>query len=203
MRISELEPMFNKILKRTENIIKNGERRYVQNEHFFQQQFTQMVANHYARRRIDAWQKLIIVPEHPTKVRYSWKEFGLNRPKTTRKLALNRGVRGKFDLVILDEPRVHVEWKGPKMYSAREVAMDLTKLLMLEGRKPIKIFAAIVTSSRRGDANHISQLTSRFYDALEFVQVVLDIDDIRKTNLYAFIATVPDGGAQKFIWGKV
>jgi len=172
-------------------------------ETFFHQQFAQMAANHYARKKIDAWERGMLVPEHPTKVKYAWKEFGMNRPKTTRKLALNHGQRGRFDFVIKDDPRVHVEWRGPKMYTSREVAIDLTKLLMLEGRRPIKIFAAIITSSRAGDEAHIRQLTSRFYDALEFVQVVLDIPDLKRANLYAYIATVPDDGAQKFIWGKV
>jgi len=96
-----------------------------------------------------------------------------------------------------------VEWAGPNLYDSRSVARDLTKLLMLEGRTPVKVFAAIITSSRRADDLHIQQLTSRFYDALEFVQSILEIDDIRKERLYAYIATVPDSGVQKFIWGRV
>ena len=67
----------------------------------------------------------------------------------------------------------------------------------------MKVFAAIITSSRRADDVHIRELTSRFYDALEFTQSILDIEDIRKEKLYAYIATVPDAGVQKFIWGKV
>jgi len=74
---------------------------------------------------------------------------------------------------------------------------------MLEGRKPVKVFAAIITSSAAGDDRHLLELTNRFYEALEFVQVILEIDDIHRSNLYAFIATVPDAGAEKFIWGKV
>ena len=146
---------------------------------------------------------MIIVPGHPTKALYSWREFGLNRPKTTQKLALNRGQAAKFDFVIKDKPRIHVEWAGPNLYDSRSVARDLTKLLMLEGRTPVKVFAAIITSSRRADDLHIQQLTSRFYDALEFVQSILEIDDVRKERLYAYIATVPDSGVQKFIWGRV
>ena len=203
MKIRELESIFSNILARTEKIVKAGDRQNILNEQFFQHQFSALATRHYTKQRIDPWKDLIIVPNHPTKVKYSWSEFGLNRPKTTKKLALDRGVRGKFDFVIKDSPRIHIEFAGPNLYDSRQVAQDLTKLLMLETRRPIKVFAAIITSSRRADALHVQQLTSRFYDALEFVQVILDIDDIRKENLYAFIATVPDSGAQKFIWGKV
>lgn len=136
-------------------------------------------------------------------MKYSWKDFHMNRPKTTQKFALGRGQHGYFDFVIRDEPRVHVEWAGPKLYTPSAIGQDLTELLMLEGRGVLKVFAAIITSSKTADENHIHQLQGRFYQALEFVQVVLDIDDIRKANLYAYIATVPDSGAQKFIWGKV
>jgi len=180
-----------------------GDRRQIMNEQFYQHQFSALATRHYTKQRIDPWKDSIIVPGHPTKALYSWNEFSLKRPKTTQKRALDHGVRGKFDFVIKDRPRIHIEWKGPELYTTRAVAQDLTKLLMLEGRAPVKVFAAIITSSRRADDVHIRELTSRFYDALEFVQSILDIEDIRKERLYAFIATVPDSGIQKFIWGKV
>lgn len=203
MKIRELEQIFGKILARTERIVKNGGRERIFNEEFFHHQFTHYVASSYARRNIDVWQRQILIPKHPTRMKYSWKDFHMNRPKTTQKLALGRGQRGYFDFVIRDDPRVHVEWAGPKLYHPVSIAQDLTELLTLEGRRPIKIFAAIITSSATADENHVKQLQSRFYQALEFVQVLLDIDDMRRENLYAFIATVPDAGAQKFIWGKV
>ena len=203
MKIKELEAIFDNILARTEKMVKNGDRKHILNEQFYHHQFSALVTRHYTKQRIDPWKDLIIVPGHPTKALYSWKEFGLNRPKTTQKLALDRGQAGKFDFVIKDRPRIHVEWAGPELYNTRAIARDLTKLLMLEGRGPVKVFAAIITSSRRADETHIQQLTSRFYDALEFTQSILEIEDIRKERLYAFIATVPDNGAQKFIWGKV
>ena len=203
MKISELESIFSNILDRTEKIVKNGDRRHIFNEQFYHHQFSALATRHYTKQRIDPWKDLILVPGHPTKALYSWREFGLNRPKTTQKLALDRGQAAKFDFVIKDRPRIHVEWAGPNLYDTRAVAQDLTKLLMLEGRGPVKVFAAIITGSRRADETHIQQLTSRFYDALEFTQSILEIEDIRKERLYAFIATVPDAGAQKFIWGKV
>ena len=203
MKIKELEAMFDNILTRTEKMVKAGDRRLILNEQFFQHQFSALATRHYTKQRIDPWKDFIIVPEHPTKAAYTWSEFSLSRPKTTQKRALDRGVRGKFDFVIKDKPRIHIEWKGPDLYSTRAVAQDLTKLLMLEGRAPVKVFTAIITSSRRADDVHIRELTSRFYDALEFVQSILEIEDIRKEKLYAYIATVPDSGVQKFIWGKV
>jgi hypothetical protein len=203
MKIGELEKIFGKILARTERIVKGGGRSRIFNEEFFHHQFSHYVASHYARSNVDAWQRQILIPKHPTRVKYSWKDFNLNRPKTTQKFALDRGQRGYFDFVIRDDPRVHVEWAGPKLYTPAAVAQDLTELLMLEGRGVVKIFAAIITSSTTADENHVHQLQSRFYQALEFVEVVLDIDDMRRENLYAFIATVPDSGSQKFIWGKV
>lgn len=203
MNITDMEGIFDNILARTEKIVKDGNRDRILNEQFFHHQFSALVTKHYTDRRIDPWRRMIIVPDHPTKALYAWKEFGLNRPKTTQKLALDDGQPAKFDFVIRDEPRIHVEWKGPNLYNTRDVAKDLTKLLMLEGRKPVKVFAAIIASDRTSGARHIHDLTSRFYEALEFTQVILEIDDIRKSNLYAYIATVPDSGAEKFIWGKV
>jgi hypothetical protein len=203
MKIGEMEFIFDNILDRTEKIVRAGNRNGILNEQFYHHQFSALLTRHYTRQRIDPWKDMIIVPGHPTKALYSWREFGLNRPKTTQKLALNRGQAAKFDFVIKDKPRIHVEWAGPNLYDSRSVARDLTKLLMLEGRTPVKVFAAIITSSRRADDLHIQQLTSRFYDALEFVQSILEIDDVRKERLYAYIATVPDSGVQKFIWGRV
>ena len=184
-------------------MVQAGDRRHIFNEQFFHHQFSALATRYYTKQRIDPWKDLIIVPGHPTKAHYSWREFGLNRPKTTQKMALNRGQAAKFDFVIKDRPRIHVEWAGPNLYETKAIAKDLTKLLMLEGRGPVKVFAAIITSSRRADDAHIQQLTSRFYDALEFTQSILEIEDIRDERLYAYIATVPDSGAQKFIWGKV
>ena len=203
MKIKELEAIFDNILARTEKMVKAGDRKHILNEQFFHHQFSALATRHYTKQRIDPWKDLILVPEHPTNTAYSWGEFNLSRPKTTQKRALDRGVRGKFDYVIKDRPRIHIEWKGPELSNTRAIAQDLTKLLMLEGRAPVKVFAAIITSSRRADDVHIRELTSRFYDALEFVQSILDIEDIRKEKLYAYIATVPDAGVQKFIWGKV
>ncbi len=203
MKIKELEAIFDNILTRTEKVVKAGNRKHILNEQFFHHQFSALATRHYTKQRIDPWKDMILVPEHPTNTAYSWRDFNLNRPKTTQKQALDRGVRGKFDYVIKDRPRIHIEWKGPELYNTRAVAQDLTKLLMLEGRGPVRVFVAIITSSRRADDAHIQQLTSRFYDALEFTQSILEIEDIRKEKLYAFIATVPDNGAQKFIWGKV
>jgi len=203
VRIRELEQIFGKILARTERIIKQGGRDRIFNEEFFHHQFSHYVASFYAKRNVDVWQRQILIPKHPTRAKYSWKDFSLNRPKTTQRLALHRGQRGMFDFVIVDDPRVHVEWAGPKLYTPTAVAQDLTELLMLEGRTPIKVFGAIITSSKTADENHIRQLQSNFYQALEFAQVILELDDMSKENLYAYIATVPDSGAQKFIWGKV
>ena len=203
MKIKELEAMFDNILTRTEKIVKAGNRRHIMNEQFYHHQFSALATRHYTKQRIDPWKDLIIVPGHPTKALYSWKEFGLSRPKTTQKMALDRGQAAKFDFVLKDKPRIHIELAGPNLYDTRAVAQDLTKLLMLEGRAPVKVFAAIITSSRRADDAHIRELTSRFYDALEFVQSILEIEDLRKEKLYAYIATVPDAGVQKFIWGKV
>jgi len=203
LNIESVEGIFDNILAPTEKIIKDGNRGQILNDQFFHHQFTSLLTKHYVDRRIDPWRRMIIVPGHPTKELYTWNEFGLNRPKSTQKLALEEGVPSRFDFVIRDEPRIHVELKGPNLYNSRDVAKSLTKLLMLEGRKPVKVFSAIVTSSHNADEKHIHELTSRFYEALEFTQVILEIDDIRRTNLYAYIATVPNQGAEKFIWGRV
>jgi hypothetical protein len=202
MKVADIERMLGNILRRTEKMVAEGKRDSILNEAFYRHQFSSLLTKHYVDQGVDPWKELIIIPEHPTKVHYAWKEFGLNRPKTTQKLAIDQGFPSKFDFVIRDEPRIHVEWQGPELYNAREVAKDLTKLLMLN-RRSVKVFAAIVASSRVGDERHIRELTSRFYEALEFTQVILEIDDIKASNLFAFIATVPDTGAEKFIWGRV
>jgi hypothetical protein len=203
MKVSDIERIMDNILRRTERMVKEGKRREMMNEQFFLHQFSSLATRHYTDQKIDPFKELIIIPDHPTKISYSWKEFDLSRPKSTQKLALEEGHPGKFDFVIRDDPRIHIEWRGPHLYSAKGVAQDLAKLLMLEGRKPVKVFAAIITSSASADEKHIQELTSRFYEALEFTQLILDIDEVRRSNLFAFIATVPNSGAEKFIWGRV
>ena len=109
MKVKELEAMLNNILKRTEQMVLNGDRSAILNEQWFQHQFSALLTRYYTKQKIDPWKEKIIVPGHPTKANYSWKEFGLNRPKTTQKLALDRGQSAKFDFVIRDRPRIHVE----------------------------------------------------------------------------------------------
>ena len=206
MKITDLGRIFNQILDNTEATIQSGSRNLILNEQYFHHQFSHYVAKHYEQQGRDVWRESILVPEHPTLVKYTWKEFGLGRPKTTQRLALNRGQAGRFDFVIRDTVPAFIEWKGPRMYDERDIAQDLTKLLMVKSQRSPKVFAAIITSSTRSDANHQKELTARFYAALKFVRHILDIDtvqELKKHNLYAFIATVPDDGARKFIWGKV
>ena len=206
MKITDLEAIFDRILANTETVVKGGDRNLIFNEQYFHHQFSHYVTEYYENRGIDVWRNSILVSAHPTLAKYSWKEFGLGRPKTTKSLALNKGQSGKMDFVIRDRTPVFVEWKGPKLYDERLIAQDLTKLLMIKNARSPKIFAAIITSSQRADDNHLQELTARFYAALKFVRYILDIEtvqELKRRNLYAFIATVPDDGARKFIWGKV
>ena len=206
MRITELKYVFDQILDNTVTTIQSGNRNLILNEQYFHHQFSHYVSLLYKQQGRSVWKESILVPEHPTLVKYTWKEFGLGRPKTTQRLALNRGQAGRFDFVIRDAVPAFIEWKGPRMYDEREIAQDLTKLLMIKNQRSPKIFAAIITSSTRSDAKHQDDLTTRFYAALKFTRNILGIQtvqELKKRNLYAFIATVPDEGARKFIWGKV
>ncbi len=206
MRIRDIQSIFDQILDNTEETVRAGKRGLILNEEYFHHQFSHYVSKHYEMEGVDVWKRPMLIPNHPTLVKYAWKEFGLGRPKTTQRAALNRGQAGNFDFVIRDNVPIFVEWKGPRMYDERLIAQDLTKLLMVNSARSPKIFAAIITSSRRADEYHQQELTTRFYAALKFVRKILeigDLPDLKKRNLYAFIATVPDDGARKFIWGKV
>ena len=206
MKITNLGRIFNQILDNTEATIQSGNRNLILNEEYFHHQFSHYVSKHYEQQGRNVWRDSILIPEHPTLVKYTWKEFGLGRPKTTQRLALNRGQSGRFDFVIRDTVPAFIEWKGPRMYDEREIAQDLTKLLMIKSQRSPKVFAAIITISTRSDANHQDDLTTRFYAALKFTRHILGIQtvqELKRRNLYAFIATVPDNGARKFIWGKV
>ena len=133
MKIADIEKIMDNILARTRMMVKEGNRAGIPNEQFFHHQFSSLATRHYVDQKIDPYREMIIVPYHPTKALYSWKEFDLNRPKSTQKHALGNGYPGKFDFVIRDDPRIHVEWKGPNLYTTRDVAQDLTKLLINSG----------------------------------------------------------------------
>jgi hypothetical protein len=202
MEIVELEAIFERILENTQKAIKRQARGQIYNEQYFHGQFSDLVSRHYSKKHLNAWPKMLLVPGHPTETKYLWERFKMDQPRQVMARAINKGNSARFDFLINDKPRILVEWKGPDLYEARDVAQSLIKLL-IEKPDAIKVFAAIITSSKKADDAHLRELTMRFYEALRFVQQVLGIRDIRKINLYAYIATMPDNGVQKFIWGKV
>ena len=203
MKIAELTPIFDQILDNTVRAVKSGNRNLIINERYYHHQFSHYTARHFERRRIDPWKSQLIIPEHPTAMKFAWGEFGLKRPKTTLKMAIGRGNVDKYDFVIADDPKIFVEWKGPRLYLARDVAIDITKLVAIGKHRPVKVFAAILVNTGKNEFGHHHEMQARFYEGMNFVQKIFDIPDMHKINLYAYIAAVSQHGASKFIWGRV
>lgn len=193
----------DRILANTEAAVKSGNRNQIVSERYFHHQFSHYAATTYERQRVDPWRGPLIIPEHPTEMRFAFGEFGLKRPKTTLKAAIGRGSPDKYDFVIATSPKIYVEWRGPRMYLSRDVAIDITKLISLGKHRPVKVFAAILVNTGKDEFGHHHKMQARFYEGMNFVQKIFGIPDMHKINLYAYVASVGNHGASKFIWGRV
>jgi hypothetical protein len=177
----------------------------IRNERYFHHMFSFLAAQKLGG--VAAWNEMKLNPEHPTTIKFRFRgRLSVYDVEKTAADAVGSGVPGRIDFAIQGSPRVVIEWKGPGIYSEREILEVLLKLLT-EPEQDIKIFAAIFTSSEIDRADHRKTIVERFNKYLEFTKGVLQLKsltaDLSRLNLYACMATIPNTGPQKIHWGQV
>lgn len=203
MEIYELEDIFSEMVKRSEKLIHANKRDLIKNnERFFHHMFSNLIYDHYSKKKEDIFNSLFLIPEYPTKNKFSWKYVKEFDEKKTKKFGINRGKSGKFDFALLNKPPIYIEWKGPNLYNDYDMAKDLLKLLT-QDEHSIKIIAAIILSSKKGGKNHVKALKSHFNEGMRFAKDVLEIENLQEKNLYGYIATIPDDKIEKIVWNKI
>jgi hypothetical protein len=163
--------------------------------------FSNLVASHFSKKGVDIWESLLLVPEFPTQEKFHWKDMDLSNAENTRKHGVGKGKSGYFDFAIQTESPIFIEWKGPKLYDTKAIAEIMLKLLS-EHKSQIKVFAAIITSSRKGRRDHIDAIGERLKKGLEFSLEVLNINNLTDKNLYVYVATISDKKCIKICWGN-
>lgn len=177
----------------------------IRNERYFHHMFSFLAAQKLGG--LAAWNELRLNPEHPTTMRFRFRgKLSIYDPAKTAADAVGSGTPGRIDFAIQNSPRTVIEWKGPGIYSEREILEVLLKLLT-EPEQDVKIIAAIFTSSEIDRTDHRRTIVERFNKYLDFAKQVLQLksltSDLSRLNLYACLATIPRSGPQKIHWGQV
>jgi hypothetical protein len=163
--------------------------------------FSTLIASHFSKKGIDIWESLLLVPEFPTKENFCWKDIKLSNVERTRKHGVGKGKSGQFDFAIKTEPPIFIEWEGPKLYKTEDIAKVMLKLLS-QDESDLKVFVAIITSSKKGRRGHMNAIRERLKEGLKFSLKVLNITDLTDKNLYVYVATITDNKCIKIYWGK-
>jgi len=180
------------------------DRRSIRNERYFHHMFSYLVTGKLGG---DAcWRDLKLHPEHATTLRFRRKKISVYDYRVTAAEGVGNGRRGNIDFMIAGEPRLLVEWKGPNIYSEKELLEVFLKLLT-EPEQDFKVIAAIFTSSEIDRADHKITIIERFNKYLNLAKQVLHekslTSDLSRLNLHALIASIPSAGPQKIHWGPV
>lgn len=182
MNMMELESIFDDILNRSEKLIQNERRDDILNERFFHHMFSTLVASYFSEKGIDVWKSLLLVPEFPTKKKFSWKYLKLSDVEHTREYGMDKGKQGNFDFAIRTKPQenpsIFIEWKGPKLYEAKDIA-EVTLKLLSQSDSDSKVFVAIITSSITGRRDHLDAISEHLRDGIKFSVEVLVLSLIR------------------------
>ncbi len=207
MKIEELEPIFNTILNKCENLVKNGKRKEILNERFFHHMFSNELSSYFLEKKVDIWDSLLLVPERPTEMKFKWKVveecFELKDAKRARKEGVGNGRAGQFDFAIFSEhtePPTFIEFKGPEPYKPIDIVKVMLKLLS-EDKSHLKVFVAIITSSSKGEKARIDA-ENYLSEGVEFALKVLEIKNLKDTNLYVYVATFTDTKPVIIQWGN-
>ena len=201
MNIAELESIIDEILNRSKKLIREGRRDDILNERFFHHMFSSLVASHFSKNGVDLWESLLLAPEFPTQEKFHWDDMVLSDVEKTRKHGVGKGGVGYFDFAIQTEPPIFIEWKCPTLYKTEEIAEIMLKLLS-QHKSHIKVFAAIITSSRTGRRDHMDAIRERLKKGFEFSLEVLNINNLTDKNLYVYVATITDNDCIKICWGN-
>lgn len=201
MKKEELESIFDKILNKSSKLIENKKHGNILNERVFHHMFSNEVSSYFSEKKIDIWESLLLLPEYPTDEKFTWKfvdkYFEKDDAKRAREEGVGKGRAGQFDFVIkeLNEPRIFIEFKGPKLYKSIDIAKVMLKLLSQNDKSSLKVFTAIITSKM--DKHDLENNLKR---GLDFSLEVLNIKNPRDINLYVYVAKVPNN--KPVFWGK-
>lgn len=177
--------------------VENNMREDILNERVFHHMFSSLLTKYFSNRGVDIWDSLYLVPEYPTDKAFIWKE----------KL-IGDGKRGQFEFKIKGDPPIVIEWKGPKMFKGKkdggfsEVDEVMIKLLSQEDNSELKVFAAIITTSKNAGEKHTALIKERLKDGVKTAIDKLDINNLGDKNLFVYVATVPNEGSKKIFWGR-
>lgn len=201
MKIAELKSILDSIVRKSETLIQAGRRDDIRNERIYHHMFSNLISSCFAKKDINIWDSLLLQPESPTTKKFTWKYINLKNLAHTKKYVINRGQSGQFDFSIKTKPPIFIEWKGPELFSSKDIAQVMLKLLS-EDKSSFKVFAAIITSSLTGRKDHFNKIKNHLNEGIEFACKVLDIKNLTNKNFYIFVATITDNGPQKIHWGK-
>lgn len=201
---TEWENIVNKVLYTTTTHLRSIGRAdfHVQNnERFYHHQFSYFLAHHLASQSIDMWAEQLLWPEAKTLASFRWNSLN-TKDLEESKDALS-GQKANYDFVINTSPTIRVEWKGPWMYSVKDIAEVCLKLMLQVPDEDNKLICAILASSGKGGPQHRTSIERHFKDGLQFACDLLGIECIASKNLFVYIATMTDTEVLKCHWGKV
>jgi len=205
MKIAELESIFDEILDKSKKLIQNARRNDILNERVFHHMFSSLVASHFSNKCVDIWEPLLLIPEFRTKEKFCWKDIKLSDVEHTRKYGMGKGKRGNFDFAMRTKPQenpsIFIEWEGPKLYETKDIVKVMLKLLS-QSDSNLKVFVAIITSSRTGRRDHMDAISQYLKEGVKFSLEVLNVNNLTDKNLYVYVATITDKESSKIHWGK-
>ncbi len=205
MNLDDVKSILEKMLQRTERLISAGRRDEILNERFLHHTFSWEVGKLWEARNpgqgSDMWDALFLAPEAKTSQKFRRKGIKLGDAAGTRANAIGTGRRGNLDFILKSDPLICVEWKGPKLYTASS-ALEVFLKLLNQPPEAIKVFAAIITSSKSGGRGHLDA-ARRYLDlALQDARGHQGTTNLRGMNLYGFIASFAGTTLHRLCWGE-
>jgi len=203
MTINQVMEIFDAILRISAALVGQN-RDSIGNERYFHHMFSFLAAQQLGGNA--CWDELRLRPEYPTTQRFCRKKINVYDPRSTAVEGVGTGRKGNLDFVIEGSPRTLVEWKGPTIYSEKEILEALLKLLT-EPEQDVKVIAAVFTTSETDRNDHRKTIKNRFQNCLTIALQVLQekslTADLATLNLHAYMASIPRNGLQKIYWGPV
>ncbi len=214
------EDIIKRIVKTTRKHVRalsdGGERRKLLdlcNERVYHHQFSSYLHEWWMEQGANIWDAPTLEPEAPTEGEFSWGPLSEKPISCAEAEALKprvlKGQRGNHDFLLRTDPSVRIEWKGPLMYTAQDMAEVCLKLLHTVDTADPKLIFAILLSSKTGGRSHLDAIRDRFLDGLRFSLCMLGSHDVADQNLFAYLVTIGDESErgndliQTCHWGRV
>ena len=200
--ICDVERIVHQLVVLGERLVSQGRRGEILNERFWHHMFSWELGRWYSQRGVNHWENLLLAPECPTAEKF--RRAGIDRTdeQTTQANAIGVGRSGNLDFVIRSLPPIAVEWKGPDLYSPKELEEVFIKFLN-ESKDTIKVLAGIFTSSTTGIYGHTDAAKKYLMDSIDFGKRVMRLNTLADCNVHAFLATLPDDGMKIIHWGPI